>query len=77
MINIANKSSLCIKCKERRASFNIEGERPKYCAKCKTSDMINVVSRKCQCSKGYPTKYCCCCLFVAVIHRIFKKQIFF
>ena len=37
----------CVLC-STRASFNIKGEKEKYCAKHKTNDMINVVCRLCE-----------------------------
>jgi len=37
---------------ENRPIYNVFGEnKPVYCAKCKTSEMIDVVSKKCSCGK--------------------------
>jgi hypothetical protein len=46
-------AALCIKGCGKRASFNIEGEKPLYCADHRDKKtMINVVSKKCKkCSK--------------------------
>lgn len=33
------------------ASFNVIGEKPIYCAKCKTDEMIDVKNKKCPCGK--------------------------
>jgi len=37
-----------------RACFNIPGLPARFCAKCKTENMVNVNSRKCQCKKSQP-----------------------
>jgi len=38
-----------------QASFNVEGQPARFCAKCKTENMIDVNSRKCQCGLSRPT----------------------
>jgi len=38
-----------------RASFNIQGEtNPIFCIKCKTSEMINVIAKRCSCGTQSP-----------------------
>jgi hypothetical protein len=47
---------ICIKCKDKYANFNIEGEKANYCKNCKTDDMIDVKNKKCiKCNKNQPT----------------------
>ena len=48
------------------AAFNVPGEKPKYCSKCKTPEMIDVKNKKCPCGKqpifnvpGEKTGRCC------------------
>lgn len=38
----------------KRASFNVSGNKPVCCSKCKTSDMVDVKNKKCPCGK-YPS----------------------
>jgi len=58
-------------CKEHktRANFNYKGLPAKFCAKCKTDDMVDVRSKKCHCGlsqpnfnfKGLKAEYCIEC----------------
>jgi len=51
------------------ASYNVEGLTARFCAKCKTEDMVDVVHKRCHCRKSQPTfnykglkaKYCVEC----------------
>ena len=36
------------------ASFNFEGEKPKYCGKCKKPSMILIYGKKCKCGESQP-----------------------
>ena len=59
------KKRKCIKCKEKQATYNIEGERAEYCNSCKTDIMINV-NDKCKndmCVRTGSIKYKYYCTF--------------
>jgi len=51
------------------ASYNVEGLTPRFCAKCKTEDMVDVRSKRCHCGlsranfnlKGLTAEYCVEC----------------
>jgi len=68
MIDIMNKNKLCGCEKKVRATFNIAGEKAKYCGSCKDKGMVNVIDRKCKCGKAQPTfnligeKQAICCI---------------
>ena len=47
--------TICTKCKEKQASFNIPGEKPRYCSRCKSDDMVDVKSKKCVCGNVRPS----------------------
>ena len=55
MIDLINKNKLCGCPKKVRATFNIVGEKAKYCSSCKLNGMVNVIDRKCNCGKAQPT----------------------
>ena len=38
----------------KQAIYNYKEMKAKYCAVCKKADMVNVLSKKCFCGKGYP-----------------------
>lgn len=49
------------------SSFNMPGKKPMFCSKCKTGDMVNVISKRCSCGTLSPnfnvpgeTKGVCC-----------------
>jgi len=58
-------------CKEhkRQATYNIEGQPPRFCSKCKTEDMVDVRNKRCHCGKSQPiynfkgqkAEYCVVC----------------
>jgi len=68
MIDLVNKNKLCSCEKKVRATFNVVGEKAKFCSSCKTIGMVNVIDRKCKCSKAQPTfnlvgqKLAICCI---------------
>jgi hypothetical protein len=39
---------------KKQAIYNYKEMKPKYCGVCKKEGMVNVVSKKCFCGKGYP-----------------------
>ena len=39
------RKRLCINCKEKQATYNLFGEKARYCNQCKTSDMINIIDK--------------------------------
>jgi len=55
MVDIMNKNKLCGCPKKVRATFNLIGEKAKFCSSCKTIGMVNVIDRKCKCGKAQPT----------------------
>ena len=57
------KKRTCIQCKDKQATYNIEGLKAQYCNTCKTKDMINVVDKcknnGCVSSGNIKYKYYC------------------
>ena len=47
MIDVKHKRCPC----GNHVIYNIPGEKPMFCSKCKTGDMTDVVSKKCLCGK--------------------------
>lgn len=47
---------MCIVCNETQASCNYEDEyTPTHCGKCKLTNMINIISKKCECGRVEPS----------------------
>ena len=64
----------------KQSCFNFIGEKPKYCAKCKTPEMIDVVNKRCPCGKqprfncpGEKPKYCAKCKTDEMINMFDKR----
>jgi hypothetical protein len=59
------KKRICIKCNDKQATYNYEGNKAEFCNSCKTEDMINVMD-KCKSGMCYNTgniKYRYYCTF--------------
>jgi len=39
----------------KRASFNVQGEPARFCKNCANDNMVNVVSKMCECGKARPS----------------------
>jgi len=73
------------KCKEHGtyANYNIPGLPPRFCAKCKTDNMVNVKNKRCQCGnhnpiynlKGLKPEYCSECKLTDMVNVVSKRCI--
>jgi len=45
-------------CGKSQSSFNVKGGKPVCCTKCKTPEMVDVVSKRCLCGKSQTVSMC-------------------